>query len=52
MRTFLHSWINPNHLPQAFIFDIDGTLYSQTKLRLFMTLEMSKVLRPRPRLLT
>jgi HAD superfamily hydrolase (TIGR01549 family) len=44
MSTFLHSWVNPHHLPQAFIFDIDGTLYSQTKLRLLMILEMSKVL--------
>ena len=44
MRTFLQSWINSGPLPQAFIFDLDGTLYSQTKLRLFMVLEMGKVL--------
>lgn len=44
MRTSLQSWVNSSHLPQAVIFDVDGTLYSQTKLRLFMVLGMSKVL--------
>jgi HAD superfamily hydrolase (TIGR01549 family) len=31
-------------LPQAVIFDVDGTLYSQKKLRFFMVLEMCRAL--------
>lgn len=34
----------PSQLPKAVIFDVDGTLYDQTKLRFLMLLEMGKFL--------
>ena len=35
-------------MPKAFIFDVDGTLYDQTKLRMFMLLEMTIFILFRP----
>lgn len=39
----------PSGIPKAIIFDVDGTLYSQAKLRLLMVIEMAKFLTIRPR---